>query len=94
MVFSNMDMFFVDIDNKLNLNFILFLMFLFYCLIVLLLILSLKCEICRGFWVLIFIRIYIMCFIVVKYCIVWKFEIIDKDEYLVYNYDGVWCVKY
>lgn len=29
MVFLNMDMFFVDIDNKLNLNFILFLMFLF-----------------------------------------------------------------
>lgn len=29
MVFLNMDMFFVDINNKLNLNFILFLMFLF-----------------------------------------------------------------
>lgn len=53
-----------------------------------------KCETCRGFWVLTFIRIYTTRFIIVKHCTVWKFEIIYKDEHLAHNYDGVWCVKY
>lgn len=49
MAFPNTDMLFVDIDNKLNSNFILFLMSPFYCLTASLLTSSLSAKLAGGF---------------------------------------------